>query len=70
MIHVHIVVLVWSSHIRVAGSLEYYHQRISCAPTSPTFPIDDIYSTPTPNHNDLVTASATSVTDFAYVQRF
>ena len=69
MVHVHWG-LVSRSHIRVSGSLEYCHQRSSCAPTSPTYPLYDIHSTPNPNHNDLVTASATFVTDFVYVRQF
>ena len=69
MVHVHWG-LVSRSYIHVAGSLEYCHQRSSCAPTSPTYPLDDIYSTPNPNHNDLVTPSSTFVTDFVYVQQF
>ena len=69
MIHVHWM-LVSRSHVRLSGSLEYCHQRSSSAPTSATYPLDDIYRTPNPNHNDLVTASATFVTDFVYVQQF
>ena len=69
MVHVHWG-LVSRSYIHVAGSLEYCHQRSSCVPTGLNYSLDDIYSTPNPIHNGLVTASATFVTDFVYVQQF
>ena len=62
-------VLVSRTYIRVVRSLKYCQQRIPCAPTNSTCPLDDIYSTPTPNHNDLVTR-ATFVTNFVYVKYF